>query len=223
VRIDSGDWVTRDNYASSYSYYNSSPPAAWVFGELLPGVHTIEIEVTGTKNSLSTGSYIYADAFRIEAATPTPTETPTVMLTPTLTNTPAITPTITPTPGLYDDGDAAVVYNGTWATAADPHVYGGAVHYSSTVGAKVTLSFTGSQVTWYTVYGPNQGRARVRIDGGVWDPCNNYAPDFSFYPAAARVYGGLAPGVHTIEVEVLGTSGGGTGSDIDIDAFLVSP
>jgi hypothetical protein len=92
-------------------------------------------------------------------------------------------------------------------------------------GATTSFTFTGTQVTWTTVTGPNQGRYAVTIDGvtkGTALNNNNYATALHY--KVARTYGGLALGTHTIVITALGTKGATTATDtqVAVDNFAVS-
>lgn len=74
--------------------------------------------------------------------------------------------------------------------------------FTTQQGASATLQFQGSGITWNAFVGPNDGMARVTIDGTVVDTPDLYAPGFTFQDFT---YAGLGPGTHTITILVLGT------------------
>lgn len=113
------------------------------------------------------------------------------------------------------DGDG-VVY--AWRSVKNRRAYGRTYSTEHLAGATYSMSFPGRSVTWYTVTGPAQGRAEVRIDGrskGVFD---QYAPGADF--KVARTFRGLPAGWHTITVEVLGTHAkAARDTQVAVDAF----
>jgi GH25 family lysozyme M1 (1,4-beta-N-acetylmuramidase) len=68
--------------------------------------------------------------------------------------------------------------------------------------AAAVFRFRGTGVDWYTVRGPKQGRAAVYVDGGLVRTVDNYAPGIE--ANVARSITGLADGVHTLRIVVLG-------------------
>ncbi len=93
---------------------------------------------------------------------------------------------------------------------------------NGTAGAVAQLKFTGDQIDWITAKGPRYGQAEVFIDGvsrGITD----------LYQAATQwqvpvSFAGLGAGVHTIQVEVLGTHNVlSNGTGVVLDAFKIVP
>jgi len=62
-----------DGYASP----SQSQAVLYAANGLPAGGHTLVIEVTGTRNSASNGSWVWVDAFDLEPGSPSPTPTPT--------------------------------------------------------------------------------------------------------------------------------------------------
>src|SRR5439155_21505425 len=87
-------------------------------------------------------------------------------------------------------------------------------------GATAEFAFTGSDVTWYTLVGPDQGRAAVYVDGISAGSFDDYGPTATY--RVARSFSGLAPGGHTIRITVLGTRNAkSTDSKVAVDGFAV--
>jgi GH25 family lysozyme M1 (1,4-beta-N-acetylmuramidase) len=84
------------------------------------------------------------------------------------------------------------------------HVAGasGSVAISDTARTSATFAFRGTGVDWYTVRGPEQGRAAVYVDDVLIRTVDNYAA--SPTPGALRSVTGLADGVHTLRIVALG-------------------
>jgi alpha-L-fucosidase 2 len=98
----------------------------------------------------------------------------------------------------------------------------GRVAGSDLSGASAEVRFRGTGVVWTTVTGPNHGLAAIWIDGQVERIVDTYS--------RRRVDGvrhrvtGLAPGLHTIQIEVLGRSDPrATGRVVSVDGFAVVP
>ena len=116
-----------------------------------------------------------------------------------------------------EQGSAAVRYS--WRTVSDRSAYGGSYVADHLEGASASFTFSGTQVTWYTVTGPTQGKASISIDGHARGTFNGY--EATVHTKVAHVFSGLAKGSHTITVRVLGQKGATTASDaqVAIDAF----
>jgi GH25 family lysozyme M1 (1,4-beta-N-acetylmuramidase) len=107
-----------------------------------------------------------------------------------------------------------------WRVARSPEASDGALAASDLAGASVALRFAGNGVEWTTVRGPDQGRARVYVDGTLVKTVDGYAPERTF--GVVRTFGGLADGVHTVRIVVAGTSRrSATGSLVTLDRLLV--
>jgi hypothetical protein len=135
----------------------------------------------------------------------------------TLVETGAGEPAVTTTTS-FDDSSAGVTYD-TWSSVADPTANGGTYVMSGTKAAKATFTFSGSQVTWVTRKGPNQGIAAVTIDGVKEAAVNLYSKTAQ---AVDQTYSGLAAGTHTLVVTVTGRkAAASTGTNVAVDAFTV--
>lgn len=119
------------------------------------------------------------------------------------------------------DDDSAVAFSGRWTFESGAAFSGFSARRSSTAGARVTLGFDGEGVSVVAVRGAAGGLMRVSIDG-------THTTDVSLYSAEATdsvplfTTTGLAPGPHSISVEVLGTrETGSVGDAVTIDGFDV--
>jgi hypothetical protein len=122
-------------------------------------------------------------------------------------------------PPEVEQGSAGLRY--AWATRSKSSAYGGSYAVEDLAGASASYAFRGRAVTWYTIVGPSQGKAEIRIDGrseGVFD---QYAGAARF--RVGRAFRGLASGQHTITVDVLGKPGSpdATGHEVAVDGFRV--
>ena len=111
-----------------------------------------------------------------------------------------------------------ITYSGNWYSNESPLHSGGTATLTNAPGARVTLSFTGTGITWVGVADGYSGLATVYVDGAM-KIVDSYAS-----PAAYQrtVYGvrGLNDGAHTLTIEVTHERAGKTeGSWVWIDAF----
>jgi hypothetical protein len=106
-----------------------------------------------------------------------------------------------------------------WATISNAGAYGGSYTTDDLVST-ATFTFSGTGVSWYTITGPGQGKARVYIDGVLKATVDNSAASTTF--KVKRTYSGLLSGTHTIRIVPLSQAGAnGTGKNIAVDAFQV--
>jgi len=118
--------------------------------------------------------------------------------------------------------DALLTYSGTWLVASDPVKYQGSDHYSSSVGAMFSLTFTGTKIALIGALAPHHGIASVRLDAAP-------AVDADLY-AATRTEGAtwwtsptLAAGQHTVVVTVTGRkNAASTSTVVSIDRVNIT-
>lgn len=163
---------------------------------LSPGSHTLAIEVTGLKNAASTNTFIRVDAFDITLPAPAP-------VIRRFQQTDATYPT------------------GTWQPSSTNLLYtGGTMTNSNTAGSRAEFTFTGSSIRWVGQRLFDGGIARVFLDGVVVADIDTYAPVQEEFQAAIFTASGLAPGSHTLRIEVTGTKAATSqGTRIVVDAF----
>ena len=80
--------------------------------------------------------------------------------------------------------------------------YPGSYTYTGSKGASVTLKFWGTGLQWTALTGPNEGRAKVTIDGATVATKDLYAPG---YGPTTYTFAGLADTCHTVVISALGT------------------
>jgi PQQ-like domain len=126
---------------------------------------------------------------------------------------------IGPGPGRVQDADHPVRYNG-WRTVFHKTAVGGAYRASQVGGATATFRTPKVRsVKWLTHLGPDQGKARVFIDGRPKGTFNLYDPTAG---ARSFTFDGLARRAHTVKVKVLGTKAtASTGTWVAVDGFEV--
>jgi hypothetical protein len=165
---------------------------------LADATHTLVVEVTGQRNPSSIESLVFIDAFDI---------------TPS-----ANVPTIT----RVQNNDPSVALTGSgWNTGAVFDLWSGQnAAYSLTTGDRATFTFTGTAVRWIGQRAFNGGLAHVYLDGVQLPDVDTWAPIQEEYQAVMYSTSGLAPGPHTLAIEVSGQSTQGSqGVMVVIDAF----
>jgi hypothetical protein len=116
-----------------------------------------------------------------------------------------------------DDASPRIAYN-SWVGRRVATADGRSLRVSSLAGASAGLVFSGTSLTWLTARGPDQGMARVVIDGAVVATVDNQAA--TAVSQVARRFDGLAPGRHEVRVVVLGRhSPSSTSNEVAVDAF----
>ena len=116
------------------------------------------------------------------------------------------------------ENDPSITYTGTWYTNYETPNIGGMAYLTNFKGATATLSFTGTGITWIGVLDPYSGIAQLYLDGTP-NTVDTYGPATLYQQPLFSVHG-LAPGTHTLSIEVLHRRDGDTsGSWIWINAF----
>ncbi|HWH49552.1 MAG TPA: Ig-like domain-containing protein [Burkholderiales bacterium] len=202
VKVDGGAGVLVDLYA--HNFETNSP--VYAVNGLSPGTHTLTIQVTGNQNELAQGNAVVVDAFAVPA----------------------------PVVSHLQETDPDVAFTGEWAQADNnsgwsggglatvPAPPVGGARVTETSGAKATLTFRGTAISWIGYRGRDGGKASVTLDGGVPTIVDAYSSSFKMQ-ATVFTATGLADVVHTLTIEALGTHNSlSTGSKIIVDAFDVT-
>ncbi|HVU74527.1 MAG TPA: Ig-like domain-containing protein, partial [Mycobacteriales bacterium] len=124
--------------------------------------------------------------------------------------------------GVDDPGYGNLVGSvASWTTVKAKGTYGGSYIEQRNAGASVTVAFAGPSVTWYTVTGPDQGVAKVYIDGKSHGSVNDYAT--KRHTKVAHTITGLKKGAHKLRIVVAGKKGAKTATDqlVSLDAVKV--
>jgi hypothetical protein len=103
------------------------------------------------------------------------------------------------------------------------HAYNQAITAeSNTTGARATFTFTGTGINWVSARGPQTGMARVYVDGAFVTEIDTYAltesPQHTIFSRR-----GLAPGSHTLTMEVSGRNPASRDAWILVDALVIVP
>jgi hypothetical protein len=116
------------------------------------------------------------------------------------------------------ENDPSITYTGMWYTNFESPNIGGEAYLTNAKGATVALSFTGTGITWIGVLDPYSGIAQLYLDGTP-NAVDTYGPSTLYQQPLFSVHG-LAPGTHTLSIQVLHQRDGDTnGSWIWINAF----
>ena len=168
---------------------------------LAPGTHTLRVEATGTKNPAAATTRVYVDTFDVTLPSPAPRI------------------------GRVPDSDGAIAYSAGWAGAGASSLWsGGNAKETRAVGEQASFTFTGTAVRWIGERGFNTGLARVSIDGQFVALVDTRTPFQEEYQEAVFRAVNLAPGTHTLTIEVVGRNNEAAGSLVErvvIDAFDV--
>ncbi len=117
-----------------------------------------------------------------------------------------------------EQNDPSIAYTGNWYTnGASPHS-GGDSFLTNEKGARAAITFNGTGITWIGVLDQYSGFAQVYLDGTL-NTIDTYAANTKYQQALFTAHG-LAPGPHTLSIEVLHVRDGITaGSWVWIDGF----
>jgi hypothetical protein len=119
-----------------------------------------------------------------------------------------------------EQNDPSVIYSGNWYTNTNNANTGGLAVLTNTRGARASLTFTGSGITWLGVADGWSGYATVYLDGQM-TVLDTYSNVTRFQKALFSAHG-LSSGPHTLSIEVMHERGPGTeGSWVWIDGFEI--
>ena len=122
---------------------------------------------------------------------------------------------------------ASVAYTGKWHQTEGLFNWSGGTSAITNFGpgAKATLTFNGTGVTWISALNPDGGQARVWLDGVLRGTVDTRSPNVE-KQAPVFTLSGLAPGAHTLMIEATWTRSDGAPCDtntkpcfIIVDAF----
>jgi hypothetical protein len=124
----------------------------------------------------------------------------------------------------YQEKSPQITFASTWARAALSGASGGYVYRSTIATDTATFTFTGTSVAFVSTRAKGRGVAEIILDGSVVATVDLYSPTKVAKSVVWVPAGPLAPGTHTVVVEVTGThNASATSSRVDVDAFLVWP
>jgi hypothetical protein len=189
VKIDEVDKGNLDLY---------SPFRLWqvakTYSGLGSGNHTLQLTITGSKNSNSGSIQIDVDAMIVGIATVGS--------------------------GIYDERNSQVKWIGSWTLASYTGAYNNTLTYSTTVQYAATFTFTGTQVAYLYSKHTQRGIVQVTVDGIDKGTIDLYSATLLLQQSTT--YGSLGSGTHTIHIMVTGTkNSNATDVMVDADAFNV--
>jgi mannan endo-1,4-beta-mannosidase len=118
---------------------------------------------------------------------------------------------------VLQESTVLATYTGTWYRQQGDQFMGGYAAISTQAGAAVDFAFAGSGVSWIGPKGPNQGKARVYVDGRYVRTVDNYSgsprPRESLFTA---LFSDVTD--HTLSIHVLASTAGRV---VTVDAFAV--
>ena len=122
-----------------------------------------------------------------------------------------------PGPGTFQDPDPSLHFDG-WRGFFAKTAVGGAYRASTVAGDTATFRTPkATSVSWLTHQGPNQGKAKLLIDGHDMGIFNLYSPTAS---RREITFDGLAAKTHSMKVKVLGSKGPSShGTWVAVDGF----
>ena len=179
--------------------------------------HTLTIAAMGTQDASSSGAWVWVDAFDVSVPPATTTTTTTATQSPA-----ALSPTATPV--RIEQSASSVVYTGgTWYTNKTAPCSGGSCAFSMDMNARATVTFTGTGVKWIGYRDQWSGVARVYVDGVLKTTVDAYASPAQGQ-AVLYTVAGLASGVHSLAIEVVGSHDAVSGGAwVWVDAFDITP
>jgi hypothetical protein len=199
VSVDGGPFVEIDLFeppdANDRENGEIDQAVVYTASGLPAGTHTLVVESTGRKHgapgcdpgadpaNCASDDAVVVDAFDVGPAGPPPVSGTRVEETSlTYANAADGTP--------WTQGDAGHDWSGVTAAT------------SRSAGARATLTFTGTSVSWVGLRGPRQGIARVYLDGAL----QREVDAFSAAEIQAALFSviGLAPARHTLTIEATG-------------------
>jgi N-acetylmuramoyl-L-alanine amidase len=119
----------------------------------------------------------------------------------------------------YEQGDTQLAYTGAWTVDRNSSACGGSFRYANNSGASVTVTFTGTRLSWIAKKSPSYGKAKVTVDGGDPVVVDLYSTTTLNKQKvwSTRL---LARGNHTVKIEWTGTkNAAATDTNINLDAL----
>src|SRR6267143_1232150 len=159
VFLDGSLQAVVDGYASP----GQTQALLYAAGGLAAVEHTLIIEVTGTHNPAANESWVWVDAFDLEAGGPEPAPTPTPPPPPS-------------SKSRIEETEPSVIYAGSWISQSRSDLSGGSAVESVETNATASLTFNGTGVSWIGFKADFGGIAQVYLDGTLEATVDTYAP-----------------------------------------------
>jgi peptidoglycan/xylan/chitin deacetylase (PgdA/CDA1 family) len=119
--------------------------------------------------------------------------------------------------GARQESHASVTFSGAWQRASLTSAMGGAVRHTSSSGARVSTTFSGTSIGWVAPRGPKRGIVDVYVDGSLAATVDLYAVSGS-PRRLVFVRSWASSASHTIDLRPRGTAGR---PRADLDAFII--
>jgi len=120
-----------------------------------------------------------------------------------------------------EESSSLIGFAGQWDTHNVAGPSGGAYRHNRSPGFSTAVEFDGQAITWVTAKGPDQGFARVEVDGQVIAEIDLYSPNVVWQ--APLTFGELRDGQHRMVITVLGQrNASSTGNVVVIDALMAA-
>jgi hypothetical protein len=206
-------------------YRDHVEPQALLFSltGLNNGTHRMTFAIGGSGSPPVAGD-VWFDGFNVLTSGPMPTATPPPSRptwAPTVTPQPG--PTATPTPAWtrVESHDARVVYQGNWYVNGSANHSAGSARLSMDPGDTAALTFDGTSIRWIGARDQWSGVAKVYVDSNWYGLVHTNNATEQTQVTLFELHN-LAPGTHTIRVEVVDAAASGfRGAWVWIDAFEV--
>ncbi|HUE20083.1 MAG TPA: glycosyltransferase [Bryobacteraceae bacterium] len=123
-------------------------------------------------------------------------------------------------PGIYDDFDLAILFNGPWIKDKSwPQTHAHTVTYSNVPGSEIRIAFQGGLLTYVYTKATNRGKADILIDGVHRATLDLYSPETEWQSRATFKE---AAGQHLAVITILPDKNPKSSDRfIDVDAFEV--
>lgn len=194
IYIDGKLDKTIDLYASK----TTSRKIVYTKKGLADGRHRITIKVSGLKNSKSSGIGVCVDGFEVYDGT-------MCQRTSDLKR--------------FESTNSKNARLGSWSTVKASVYSGGSVVRTSQKNARFYATFYGTEVRWIGTSAATYGKARVTIDGGDPETVTITTSDDRYKRVLYKKTGLSSDRAHTIMIESLGPTSGGTKGLVSVDAI----
>ena len=205
------------SYWDTYDNVTSLGGDDWI-GMWTPTINDITvgpINYTDNANTLNNGTNITYTAPTVVTGGSWPPAALTIMASAGLE--PAYRPVLT----TLDDDDQSLAYVGTWSAEGFRGYgdYDDNVHYTMTDGDSVTLTFSGTGVTFVGEEDPSQGDVQWYVDGALEGTADTSLPSGSARQVQQVLFESslLSAGGHTLKIVKMG------GQYMTVDAFWITP
>jgi stage II sporulation protein D len=123
----------------------------------------------------------------------------------------------------FQESDPRPLWTGSWTTLKSSSASGGAYRRASASGANVTVTFTGTSISWIGTKASHAGKADVYLDGVRKATVDLYDSSTHYKVGLWTATGLSADATHTMVIKTLGTHRSASGgSNVYVDAIDVA-